>query len=49
MNGPLPRIAPFGDSGVLLTVADTSNRDVARRVHRIADAIRSDTASLPGW
>ena len=44
-----PRIEAFGDSGVLLTVDGGSTVERARRVHRLAQVIRTETGSAPGW
>ena len=44
-----PRVEPFGDSGVLITIDTLASPVVARRVHRLADAIRVATAGQPGW
>ena len=44
-----PRIEAFGDSGVLLTIDGGSTVERARRVHRLARAIRTKTGSAPGW
>jgi KipI family sensor histidine kinase inhibitor len=47
-DGPV-RLRPFGDSGVLVDVADAASIQVARRVHRLARAIRAATAGRRGW
>ncbi|HZM71788.1 MAG TPA: 5-oxoprolinase subunit PxpB [Candidatus Polarisedimenticolia bacterium] len=44
-----PRIEAFGDSGVLLTLEGGSTVERARRVHRLAQVIRTETGSAPGW
>ena len=44
-----PRVAPFGDSGALVSVEGGSTLERARRVHRLASAIRTATAGSAGW
>jgi KipI family sensor histidine kinase inhibitor len=43
------RLLPFGDSAVLVVVADRLDRDVTHRVHRLAAAIRFVTRDRAGW
>jgi KipI family sensor histidine kinase inhibitor len=44
-----PRIVPFGDSGVLVSIDGGSAIERARRVHQMAGAIRTATAGWRGW
>jgi KipI family sensor histidine kinase inhibitor len=44
-----PRLEAFGDSGVLVTIDGGSTIERARRVHRLAQVIRTDTGGAPGW
>ena len=44
-----PRIEAFGDSGVLLTIDGGSTVERARRVHRLAQVIRTETGDAHGW
>jgi KipI family sensor histidine kinase inhibitor len=43
------RLLPFGDSAVLVVVADRLDRDVTHRVHRLASAIGFVTRGRGGW
>jgi KipI family sensor histidine kinase inhibitor len=49
MNGDPVRLRPFGDSGVLVDVADVASIEAARRIHRLARAISEATADRSGW
>lgn len=44
-----PRVAPFGDAAVLITLGDTIDLAINRAVHRLAGAIREATVGLPGY
>lgn len=49
MTDTAVRLRPFGDSGVLVDVADAASIDVARRIHRLARAIQLATEDRRGW
>lgn len=44
-----PRIVPFGDSGVLITLEGGSTLERARRVHRLAGHIHREMDGAAGW
>jgi KipI family sensor histidine kinase inhibitor len=47
-GGPLPRVDPFGDAAVLVTLGDRADPDLARRTGETARAIHAARAGLPG-
>jgi len=47
-RGPLPRVDPFGDAAVLVTLADRPDPVLARRAGETARAIEAARAGLPG-
>ena len=46
--GPLPRVDPFGDAAVLVTLGDRADPALARRAGETARAIEAARAGLPG-
>jgi len=47
-GGPLPRVDPFGEAAVLVTLADRADPVLARRAGETARAIEAARARLPG-
>jgi KipI family sensor histidine kinase inhibitor len=44
-----PRIAPFGDRGVLISIADEAGVASAARAHALAAALERESCREPGW